>query len=299
MEPLIGQAAGADLIKDSDTANFAADVLDASRDLPVIVDFWAPWCGPCKTLGPALEKVVQQAGGAVKLVKIDVDQNQELAAQLRVQSIPAVFAFYQGQPVDGFAGALPESQLKEFVRRLTQRTGGSPLDDALEQAQAAFDAGDFTGASQIYAQVLQVDEENVAAIGGLAQCLIQDGEHDHARQMLEGLSDELKGKAEIASALAALDLAEQAENVGDMAPFQTRIDADPNDHEARYELAQGLAAMGKREEAVDHLLEIIRRDRNWNDEAARKHLLTLFEAFGLTDPLTMDARRRLSAILFS
>ena len=300
MEPIIGQAAGVDdLIKDSDTANFAADVLDASRDIPVIVDFWAEWCGPCKTLGPTLEKVVKAAGGAVKLVKIDVDQNQQLAAQLRVQSIPAVFAFFQGQPIDGFAGALPESQVKDFVRRLTDRAGGSPLDDALAEAQAAFDAGDYAGASQIYAQILQVDEENVAAIAGIAQCLIKDGEYDHARQMLDGLSEQLKAKSEIASAVAALELAEQGENVGDLAPLEARLAADENDHAARFELAQNLAAMNRREEAVDHLLEVIRRDRQWNEEAARKHLLTLFEAFGMTDPLTVDARRRLSSILFS
>ncbi len=299
-ELIIGQGGGqTDLIKDSDTANFAADVLDASNETPVIVDFWAEWCGPCKTLGPALEKVVKAAGGAVKLVKIDVDKNQELAGQMRVQSIPAVFAFYQGQPVDGFAGALPESQIKDFVKRLTDRAGGSPLDDALAQAQEAFDAGDFTGASQIYTQILQVDEENAVATGGLAHCLIKDGEYDHARQMLDGLDDKLKSKPEIASAVAALELAAQSENVGDMAPLLARLEADENDHEARFELAQGFAAADRRQEAIDHLLEIIQRDRTWNDEAARKQLLTYFEAFGMTDPVTMDGRSRLGAILFS
>ena len=300
MEPIIGQgAAAADLIKDGDTASFAADVLDSSRERPVIVDFWAPWCEPCKTLGPALEKAVQAAAGAVRLVKINVDENQELAQQLRVQSIPAVFAFHQGQPVDGFAGAVPESQIKDFIHRLSQRAGGSPVDDALEQAQTAFEAADYDTAAQIYSQVLQVDAENVAAVAGLAQCLIKDGDFDTARQMLDGLPKEMKEKADIASAIAALDLAEQAGNVGDMGPFMARLEADEDDHEARFELAKGLAAMGRREEAVDNLLEIIRRDRMWNEEAARSHLLTLFEAFGMTDPLTMDARRRLSAMLFS
>ncbi len=300
MEPIIGQgAATADLIKEGDTASFAADVLDGSRETPVIVDFWAPWCEPCKTLGPALEKAVQAAAGAVRLVKINVDENQELATQLRVQSIPAVFAFHQGRPVDGFAGAVSESQIKDFIHRLSQRAGGSPVDDALEQAQAAFEAADYDSAAQIYSEVLQIDAENVAAVAGLAQCLIKDGDHDTARQMLDGLTPEMKAKAEIASAIAALDLAEQADNVGDMGPYMTRLEADEDDHEARFELAKGLAAMGRREEAVDHLLELIRRDRMWNEEAARTHLLTLFEAFGMTDPLTMDARRRLSAMLFS
>jgi putative thioredoxin len=300
MEAIIGQGADqGDLIKDSDTENFAADVLDASNTTPVIVDFWAEWCGPCKTLGPMIEKVVRAAGGAVKLVKIDVDQNQQLAQQMRVQSIPAVFAFYKGQPVDGFAGALPESQIKDFVKRLTDKAGGSPIDDALAQAQEAFEAGDFTGASQVYTQVLQIDEENVQAIGGLAHCLIKDGEFEHAGMMLEGLDAKLKSKPEIASAVAALEMAAQSENAGDMGPLLARLEADENDHEARFELAQSLTAAGQQQEAVDQLLDIIERDRTWNEEAARTQLLTLFEAIGMTDPISKEGRRRLSAILFT
>ncbi len=303
MEPIIGEiSAPADAVKDSDTANFARDVIEASQEVPVIVDFWAPWCGPCKTLGPTIEKAVKAAGGQVKLVKINVDENQQLAQQLRVQSIPAVFAFKGGQPVDGFVGAQPESQINAFIQRLTGDAGPSPIERAVAQGEAALAAGDIQGAADIFGQVLRADGENAKAVAGLCHCLIESGDLEEARAMLDGLEGKLAGDPAVQSARAALELAAQSEDAadpGEMAEFRARIEADGNDHEARMELSKALLAAGQREEAVDELLESIRRDRAWNDEAARKQLLTLFEAFGHADELTVSARRRLSSILFS
>jgi len=300
MEPMIGEmSAPADAVKDSNTENFAADVIEASRECPVLVDFWAPWCGPCKTLGPLMEKLVKQSGGKVRMVKINVDENQQLAGQLRVQSIPAVFAFKDGRPVDGFVGALPESQIKSFIQKLTGDSGPSPIEQAVEQAAAALEAGDAEMAMNIYGQVLRADPTNAAALGGLAQALIKTGEIDQAREMLDGLEPSLANDAAIQSARAALELAGQAEQAGDVGEFLARLERDPNDHDARMELSNAYMASGNREGAVDELLEIIKRDRNWNEEAARKQLLTLFEAFGPMDELTVSARRRLSSMLFS
>ncbi len=299
MEPLIGAGAAApDVIKDSDTANFAKDVITASQEVPVIVDFWAPWCEPCKTLGPAIEKVVRAAGGAVKLVKINVDENQQLSEQLRVQSIPAVFAFHNGQPVDGFVGALPESQIRDFVKRLTARGGGSPIDNALAEAETAFTAEDYQGAGDIYAQVMQADAGNVAAVTGLLHCLNKTGALEEASEIAESLTDELKAVPDIAAALAALNLAQEGADVGALGPLRDKIEADPDDHATRIELANGLAALGQHAEAADQLLESIRRDRMWGEEAARLRLLELFEAFGAMDDVTRAARRKLSALLF-
>jgi putative thioredoxin len=305
MEPLIGAApgkAGADLIKNSSTAAFMADVIDASNDQPVIVDFWAPWCGPCKTLGPALEKAVRDARGTVRMVKINVDENQELAQQMRIQSIPAVYAFKNGRPVDGFVGALPESQIKQFVQRLS--TGGakapSPIDDAVEMAKEAIAAGDHGRAATIFTQVLEHEPDNVEAIAGLARAYIARNELERARQALDRAPKESAGNAELAAARASLELAEAGSKAkGALGELKARIERDPNDLEARYELASALFAAGEREAAVDELLEIIRRNRAWNEEAARKQLLKFFEAMGPTDPLTVSARRRLSSILFA
>jgi putative thioredoxin len=305
MEPLIGAApgkAGADLIKNSSTAAFMADVIDASNDQPVIVDFWAPWCGPCKTLGPALEKAVRDARGAVRMVKINVDENQELAQQMRIQSIPAVYAFKNGRPVDGFVGALSESQIKQFVQRLS--TGGakapSPIDDAVEMAKEAIAAGDHGRAATIFTQVLEHEPDNVEAIAGLARAYIARNELDRARQALDRAPKESAGNAELAAARASLELAEAGSKAkGALGELKARIERDPNDLEARYELASALFAAGEREAAVEELLEIIRRNRAWNEEAARKQLLKFFEAMGPTDPLTVSARRRLSSILFA
>jgi putative thioredoxin len=305
METVInGGAAGAsdaDLIKDSTTATFMADVVEASMNVPVIVDFWAPWCGPCKLLGPTIEKVVREAAGAVRLVKVDIDQSPEIAQQMRVQSIPAVFAFKEGRPVDGFAGAVPESKVREFVKKLTGGAAGdSPLDEALDTADEMLAQEDFQGAGGIYSQVVQHDQTNLRGFAGLAKCLIGMGQLDQAREMLNNPPEGMEAKApEIQAVLSQLDLAAAGADAGEVDELRAAVEADPKNLDARFDLAMGLYGNGDREGAVDELLESIRMNRAWNEEAARKQLVKLFEAFGHTDPLTIDARKRLSSILFS
>ena len=301
MEPLIGQAGGgAAQPRDATTQSFAADVIEASQQTPVIVDFWAPWCGPCKQLAPILEKTVRDAGGKVALVKVNIDENPEIAQQLRIQSIPAVFAFDKGQPVDGFMGAQPESQVKRFVERLTGPIGPSPLDQALEQAKQALDAGDHASAGNIYGQILRQVPGESAAIAGLVRCLVAAGDLAEAREMVDGLDDDALKDAEVEGAIAALALAEQAgEAGGDSAALQARLARDPDDHEARFDLAMAHHGAGRSEQAIDELIEIVRREREWNDEAARQQLVKLFEALGHADPVTVAGRRKLSSILFS
>ncbi len=285
--------------KDVTTASFRADVLTASQRQPVLVDFWAPWCGPCKQLAPALEKAVADSNGKVTLVKMNIDEHPQIASQLGIQSIPAVFAFDKGQPVDGFAGALPESQIRGFIERLIGPLEGGAA-ALLAEAEEAAAKGDAAGAADIYAEILAEDPAETKAIGGLAKLQIATGQLAQARALLETAPAPAPGKEDlaVAAAWAALRLAEQASNVGEFAPLEQAVAANPDDHKARFDLAVALSAKGDREGAADQLLEIIRRDRKWNDEAARKQLLQLFEAWGLMDQATIAARRKLSAIWF-
>ena len=298
-EGLAGPGGSGTLVKEGDTASFGEDVIQASMEVPVIVDFWAPWCGPCKQLGPAIEKVVGAAAGAVKLVKINVDENQQLAAQLRVQSIPAVFAFKNGQPVDGFVGALPESQIKAFVERLAGEIGPSAVEEATAHARALLEEGDLASAAGLFGEALKAEPGNPDAAAGLAKCYMANGDLERARQTLSVVPPEHQNHPEVRSVEAALTLAENSGDIGDIQELRAKVEADPTDHQARFELSESLMVAGQREEAVDELLEIMRRDRNWNEEAARKQLITLFEAFGPTDELTLSGRRQLSSLLFS
>jgi putative thioredoxin len=292
-------APAGDIIKDTTTATFAKDVLEASRTAPVIVDFWAPWCGPCKQLTPILEKVVRSYGGKVKMVKINIDENAAIAGQLRVQSIPTVYAFRDGRPLDGFMGAQPESAVKAFIDRLLGEEGAEDLAAALQAAEKALEAKDLQGAAEIYAAILQEDPQNVTAIAGLAQCYIKSGDTARAEQTIGLVPPDKRDAAAVAGVRAALELARTAAKAGDVGKLEAKVQAAPGDHQARLDLAMALAATGKKSEALDQLLEMFRRDRKWNEEAARKQLVQLFEAWGPKDPATLEGRRRLSSLMFS
>ncbi len=302
-----GQAApagGDDLIKETTTQGFMADVIEASQQVPVLVDFWAPWCGPCKQLTPLLEKVVREAKGKIKLVKMNIDEHPAVAQQMGVQSIPAVFAFVDGRPVDGFMGALPESQLKQFIERLGTAGGAEGGEEdqtaqAMQMGEAALEAGDYQQAAAAFGAILQADRSDLGAIAGMAKTMVRAGELDRAKQTLGLVPADKQDDPAISSARAELELAEQAGSVGDLSELSNRIEANPDDHEARFELALALNAAGDRADAAHHLLEIVARDREWQEDGARKQLLQFFEAWGPKDPATLQGRRRLSSVLFS
>ncbi|MBO6504764.1 MAG: tetratricopeptide repeat protein [Kordiimonadaceae bacterium] len=300
------EGAGA-LITDTTMQTFSKDVMEASMTRPVIVDFWADWCGPCKQLMPALEAAVQQAGGAVALAKVNADQNQQLCAQLRIQSLPTVMAFWQGQPVDAFQGAVPPSEIKAFIDKLIGMSGGAaagdPVAAALAQADEMLEAGDAMQAAHIYQQVLEHAPGHAGAVVGMAEAALKLEEVDQAREVVKLLDEEARNDANLIDRIArietALELAAQAENAGDIAPLLAAVDADPLNHQARYDLALAHQAAGDMPAAAEALLGIIMRDREWNEDAAREQLLKLFEAAGQTDPFTLKYRRRLSSVLFS
>jgi putative thioredoxin len=294
-----GTAAADVSSKDTTTQTFVKDVIEESRRQPVLVDFWAPWCGPCKQLTPVLEKVVKAAKGKVKLVKMNIDEHPSVAGQLGIQSIPAVIAFVNGQPADGFMGALPESQVVAFLERLTRDKIGGEVKDLLTAADAALAKGDATGAAEIYAQVLAEDSTNAAALAGLVRCYVQTGALDQARQTLAMIPNDKQNDAAVAAARAALELADQAKSVGPLADLEQKVAANPLDHQARFDLALALNSKGRRHDALEQLITIVKRDRKWNDDGARKQLVQFFDAWGPTDEATIEGRKRLSSILFA
>jgi putative thioredoxin len=294
-----GAAGANDIIKDATTASFAKDVIEASRAVPVIVDFWAAWCGPCKQLTPVLEKVVKSYGGKVRLVKINVDEHPGIAGQLRVQSLPTVYAFRDGRPLDGFMGAQPESAVRAFIDRLVGEEAEADVATVLATAEQALEEGDVQAAAEIFAAVLQEHKHNPAALAGLARCYLQTGDIDRAEQMIALVPPEEKKVAAVEQVMAALELARKAGTADRRGEFEKKLNANPADMQARFDLAVALAAHGQKAQAVEHLLDIVRRDRKWNDEAARKQLVQLFEAWGFKDPAAIEGRRRLSSLLFS
>jgi putative thioredoxin len=291
--------APADVVKDTTTQAFMKDVIEESKNQPVLVDFWAPWCGPCKQLTPVLEKAVKAAKGKVKLAKMNIDEHPAIPGQMGIQSIPAVIAFSNGQPVDGFMGALPESQVIAFLERLTKGKIAPNDADLLKAADAALVEGDPAAAAEIYAQLLQQDSGNVHALAGLARCYVETGALEQAKQTLAMVPEAKRNEAPVAAARAALEVAEQAKSVGPLNELEEKVRANPLDHQARFDLAAALNANGKRAEAVEHLLAIVRKDRKWSDDAARKQLVQFFEAWGFADPAAVEGRKKLSSILFS
>ena len=287
-----------DIIKDSDTNNFSKDVIDQSTKIPVVVDFWAPWCGPCKQLSPTLDKLAREYGGKIQLVKINVDENQELATQMRVQSIPMVVAFKDGQPVDGFAGALPESQLRQFFEKLTG-SEGSPIEQALEKASMMVANGDTQNAAEIYSQILAQDPINAASHAGVAKCLIEAEGIEKAQAYLKGLDADILNKEEVKSVLAAIDLEHASTDTEETDSLRQKLATSPDDPQLRYDLAIALYGDGCSEEAINILVELVKTHKTWNEEAARAQLLKIFEALGHSDPITIEGRRKLSVVIFS
>jgi putative thioredoxin len=296
--PTAGAAADS-FVKDTTTQSFMKDVIEESKRQPVLVDFWAPWCGPCRQLTPVLEKTVRAAKGKVKLVKMNIDDHPAIPGQMGIQSIPAVIAFVNGQPADGFMGALPESQVVAFLERLTKGAIGGEAKDLLKAADAALAEGDAAGAATLYAELLAEDNGNVQALAGLARSYVKTGALDQARQTLAMVPTSKANDAAVVAARAALDLAEQAKTIGPLADLEQKVAANPLDHQARFDLAVALNAKGRRGDALDHLITIVKRDRKWNDDGARKQLVQFFDAWGPTDEATIEGRKRLSSILFA
>ena len=299
LQPAQAAATADAFVKDTTTQAFVKDVIEESKRQPVLVDFWAPWCGPCKQLTPVLEKAVKAAKGKVKLVKMNIDEHPAIPGQMGIQSIPAVIAFADGQPADGFMGALPESQVMAFLERLTKDRIGGEAQDLLKAADAALVDGDAAGAADLYAQLLAEDSTNVHALAGLARCYVETGALDQARQTLDMVPENKRNETAVAAARAALDLAEQAKSVGPLSELEQKVAANPLDHQARFDLAVALNGNNRRMEALEHLIAIVKRDRKWNDDGARKQLVQFFDAWGPTDEATVEGRRRLSSILFA
>ena len=301
LDSVAGAAAAAPegLIKETTTQGFMKDVIEESKRQPVLIDFWAPWCGPCKQLTPILEKVVKGAKGKVKLVKMNIDEHPAIPGQMGIQSIPAVIAFVNGQPADGFMGALPEGQVNAFIERLTKGAVAGETKDLIAEADAALAAGDNEGAAAVYSEILAEDKANVPALAGLARAYVAAKQFEKAKQILTQVPELKRNDAAVAAARAALEVAEQANSVGPIGELEQKVKANPLDHQARFDLAVALNASGKRPEAVDQLMEIVKRDRKWNDDGARKQLVQFFEAWGPTDEATIAGRKRLSSVLFS
>jgi putative thioredoxin len=294
------QTAAADgLVKDTTTQTFVKDVVEESKRQPVLIDFWAPWCGPCKQLTPVLEKAVRAAKGKLKLVKMNIDEHPAIPGQMGIQSIPAVIAFVNGQPADGFMGALPEGQVVAFLERLTKDRIGGEAQDLLKAADAALAEGDPAGAADLYAQLLAEDNGNVQALAGLARCYVETGAIEQAKQTLALVPESKRNDAAVLAASAALELAEQAKNLGPVTELEQKVAANPLDHQARFDLALALNGKGQRLDALEQLISIVKRDRKWNDDGARKQLVQFFDAWGPTDEATIEGRRRLSSILFA
>jgi putative thioredoxin len=287
------------LIKETTTQTFVKDVIEESKRQPVLIDFWAPWCGPCKQLTPVLEKVVKAAKGKVKLVKMNIDEHPAIPGQMGIQSIPAVIAFVNGQPADGFMGALPEGQVMAFLERLTKEKIGGGDTDLLKSAEQALANQDYAGAAEIYAQVLAEDGASIPALAGLTRCYVATGAIEQAKQTLAMVPESKRSDTAVAAARAAIELAEQSQSLGPVNELEQKVAADPKDHQSRFDLALALNAKGAREAAVDHLMEIVKRDRKWNEDGARKQLVQFFDAWGPTDEATIAGRKRLSSILFS